>query len=428
MNKRHPYNHIIVGKLEQLPGVDADHLWNDMHAILDKEMPQKKERRRFIGWFLTGKGILLLAVVSVIITGSSLFFLSTKENSTLINKLSNSRQSNNSSPNGTEIGSQESKSNISTDNTHQKTTNDISTATFSPNAADYAIANNSRSQQTKQHFEKYAATEKFNHPIQTDYIAETSDNMLRMNVSSLAINNSKDETNFDITTVNLNSIHQDLPITGQNSQQQNQTAKANTKNNEVKGFYAGIVSGVDLSSIHLQSLKTGATKGLIVGYAFNEKWSIESGLLWDKKRFHDNGSYFSPPGYTPTTGTTITAVNGISRLYEWPVNVKYVILAKRHSLFATAGLSSYYMRRENYDYEYMQNNQPGGHNYLSYENETKNWFSVASISLGYAHKLGAIGSIRVEPYLKLPIKKLGVGNMPIMSTGLNIGLTKPLTR
>jgi hypothetical protein len=29
---------------------------------------------------------------------------------------------------------------------------------------------------------------------------------------------------------------------------------------------------------------------------FNEKWSIESGLLWDTKRVYDNGSYFNPPG------------------------------------------------------------------------------------------------------------------------------------
>jgi hypothetical protein len=86
------------------------------------------------------------------------------------------------------------------------------------------------------------------------------------------------------------------------------------------------------------------------------------------------------------------------------------------------------MRLENYDYEYMQNNQPGGHNYLSYKNETKNWFSVVNFSLGYTHKLGDIGSIRVEPYLKLPIKNLGIGNMPIMSTGLNIGFTKTLRR
>ena len=86
------------------------------------------------------------------------------------------------------------------------------------------------------------------------------------------------------------------------------------------------------------------------------------------------------------------------------------------------------MRSENYDYEYLQNNQPGGHNYLSYTKETKNWFSVVNLSLGYTHKLGGNGSIRIEPYLKLPIQDLGVGNMPMMSTGVNIGFTKPLRR
>ena len=33
--------------------------------------------------------------------------------------------------------------------------------------------------------------------------------------------------------------------------------------------------GVDMSSIHFKSAKTGATTGFIIGYAFNEKWSIE---------------------------------------------------------------------------------------------------------------------------------------------------------
>jgi hypothetical protein len=166
--------------------------------------------------------------------------------------------------------------------------------------------------------------------------------------------------------------------------------------------------------------------GVIVGYAFNKKWSIESGVLWDEKKVYDNGSYFNPPGYTPTNGIRIVAVNGKSHLYEWPVNMKYTIIPGRHSLFATAGLSSYFMRSENYDYEYTQNNQPGGHNYLSYKNETKNWFSVVNFSIGYTHKLSDIGSLRIEPYLKLPVKNLGVGDMPIMSTGLNIGYTRKL--
>jgi hypothetical protein len=175
-------------------------------------------------------------------------------------------------------------------------------------------------------------------------------------------------------------------------------------------------------------MRTGTTKGVIIGYAFNTKWSIETGLLWDKKRFYDDGRYFNPAGYVPTSGVRIVAVNGKNRLYEWPINIKYTIIPKKYSLFATAGMSSYYMSRENYEYEYIQNNQPGGHNYLSYKNGAKNWLSVVNFSVGYTHKLGNIGNLRIEPYFKLPIKNMGVGNMPIMSTGLNIGFTKTLTR
>jgi hypothetical protein len=211
------------------------------------------------------------------------------------------------------------------------------------------------------------------------------------------------------------------------NQQKEKHSSERASGNDEKGWYAGIVSGLDLSSIHMKSLKNGVTRGLIVGYSVNSNWSMESGLLWDNKKFHDDGSHFSPAGYTPTSNVTIVAVNGKSRLYEWPINVKYVI-PQHHNLFATAGISSYFMRLENYDYEYTQTNQPGGHNYLSYKNASRNWFSVANMSVGYTHTLGGVGSLRVEPYVKLPLKNLGVGKMPIMSTGLNIGFTRALTR
>jgi hypothetical protein len=241
---------------------------------------------------------------------------------------------------------------------------------------------------------------------------------------------------LNIVPVTLKSNHSDLLVAANhigekipfNLQTENKTTPVtkDTPDKNEKGFYAGITSGIDLSSIHFRSLRSGATKGFIIGYAFNKKWSIESGLFWDTKKVYDNGKYFNPPGYTPTSGMTIVAVNGRSRLYELPVNLKYTIKPGKHNLFATAGLSSYFMRSENYDYEYLQNNQPGGHNYLSYKNETNNWFSVVNFGLGYSHKLNAIGTLRVEPYLRLPIKELGIGKMPIMSTGLNFGFTRTL--
>ena len=420
MNKHHPHNNIIERKLEQLPTADADLLWNDMHKILDEKMPQKKERRRFIAWwFLNGKGFLLLTGVSLIIIGSSLVFLSTNESAIVtIKKLPGSRQSNKFVEDGAAKVSQDGQENRTTANElNQKTRDNISATAPSASAADHVINNSFITGQTIKRSKKYTAKDLFSQPIQDI---------------------SKAMTNFDFATINLKLIPKDSLIATYHIQEKNSLSlqqklvinkvKMNSRNNNESGFYTAIISGVDLSAIHFQSVKTGATKGLLIGYAFNKKWSIESGLLWDTKRVYDNGSYFNPPGYIATNGIKIVAVNGKSRLYEWPVNIKYTIIPGNHSLFATAGLSSYLMRSENYDYEYVQNNQPAGHNYLSYKNETKNWFSVVNFSIGYTHKLGDIGSMRLEPYLKLPIKNLGVGNMPIMSTGLNIGFTKPLRR
>ena len=416
MNKHHPYKNIIERKLEQLPAADVDLLWNDMHSILDKKMPQKKERRRFILWFLSSNGFLLLTGGLFVITVSTLFLLSAKENSTN-KKFSGSHQHNKLIEDGLAKVSQEPKENITTTNeSNQKNGNSISGTTPPPNSADYVITNNFITRQTIKQSKKYIATDQFNQSTEGAHLVNTS---------------------FDIAPVNLESIHHFLITSNYNEEKKylspqlepaTNKVKLNTRVNNESGFYAGIMSGIDMSSVHFQSAKPGATMGFILGYSFNQKWSIESGLLWDTKRFYDNGKYFNPPGYTPTNGITIIAVNGKSRLYELPVNVKYTIIPGKHNLFVTTGISSYLMRSENYDYEYTQNNLPGGHNYLSYTNETKNWFSVVNLGVGYTHKFAGAGSLRIEPYLKLPLKNLGTANMPIMGTGLNIGFTKPLRR
>ena len=436
MNKRHLNNDIIERKLEQLPSADADHLWNEMHAILDEKMPQKKERRRFIAWwFLIGKGLLMLSFVVFIITGSSLYFLSKKEISAVaLKKLPVSPQPDKLIEDGTAKVSTENKQIIEPVNeSNQKTGNNTPATIPSTSIVDHVKSyrfitaqtiKSSKDYTTKdqfklplQGFEKYMEKEQFTQPIQDI-------SKVRVNLDRAPVNSGSVYHDF-LTTTNHNELKDSL-----NRQPDPLANKVNT-NTRMKnesGFYTGIISGLDISSIDFQSAKTGNTLGLIIGYAFNKKWSIESGLLWDTKRVYDNGSHFDPPGYTPTNGITIVAVNGKSRLYELPVNIRYTMVSGRHSLFATSGLSSYLMRSENYDYHYMQNSQPGGHNYLSYKNKTKNWFSVFNLSAGYTHKLGGNGSIRVEPYLKLPIRNLGVGKMPIMSTGLNIGFTKPLKR
>lgn len=404
MKKRHPNGHIIEDKLNQLPAMDVDHLWNDMHAILDKKMPPKK-RRRFIAGYIRDKDVLLL--IALMIGVSALIVLSPKKDPGLTTKKISGSLSTNKTKNDAVKIYKTSEENLTLANESiQRIPSNIHTRAPFGSIVDGASNKDITNMQSIDQAQKFSENDLFSEAVENFYTPGMD---------------------FNLATVDLRAIHRNflVPTT---SYLGKPVITAKMKRNNQNGFYAGIISGVDMSSIHFQSVKTGATKGLIVGYTFNQKWSLESGVLIDKKRVYDNGGHFNPPGYTPTSGITITDVNGKSRLYEWPLNIKYMIVSGKHELFASTGLSSYFMKSENYDYEYRQNNQPGGHNYLSYTNETKNWFSVVNFSIGYSHKLGENGSVRIEPYLKLPIRNIGLGDMPIMSTGLNIGVTKMLRR
>jgi hypothetical protein len=163
MNKHHLYKNIIERKLEQLPAPDTTLLWNDMHSILDKKMPQKKERRRFILWFLSSNSFLLLTIGLFVITGSSLFFLSTKQNSVVaIKKLASGQQSVKFNEDGLAKVSQKPKENIIPANeSNQKIWNNISATKPSSKSVDYAINNNSITRQAIKQPKKYSTTNQF---------------------------------------------------------------------------------------------------------------------------------------------------------------------------------------------------------------------------------------------------------------------------
>jgi hypothetical protein len=434
-----PYNTNLERKLEQLPGVDADHLWDDMHAILDKKMPEKREKRRFIFWFLNDRGLFSVGITLLITaTAFCLFFLSPNRNSSTntniaTNKLPNPAQQNKT--NETAVNSEDVKQSAASqpDNIKDSQIIEASTLVGSRNRARNHIS------QQKNTWSNYTITTSANTEStqQDNGIAANQITQQANPESDHVVTDSISQHDSYITSEDFNPVSHDVAMNEQEKNSleqrrapapQTQSPKQNIRVQKEKGLYAGIVAGMDLSSVRFQSVGAGASQGLILGYAFNNRWSVESGVLWDKKRYYDDGSNFNPPGYTPTPSVQIISVNGTNKNYEWPINVRYTIIPRKNSLFATAGLSSYFMKSEHFEYEYVQNSQPGGHNYITYTNATKNWFSVVNFSLGYSHKLGSVGSLRIEPYFKVPIKNLGTANMPIMSTGLNIGFTRCLSR
>ncbi len=113
-------------------------------------------------------------------------------------------------------------------------------------------------------------------------------------------------------------------------------------------------------------------------------------------------------------------------MLELPMNLKYNFkTSSKHSWFVVSGLSSYFIKAEDYDYTYEGNGQLT-YWHMNYKNSSSSLATVINANIGYERKAGKTGTLRIEPYLKLPVKGYGWGRMPIMSTGLNVGYTKKI--
>ena len=83
------------------------------------------------------------------------------------------------------------------------------------------------------------------------------------------------------------------------------------------------------------------------------------------------------------------------------------------------------MKSENYDYTIEHTGVQYPRN-ATYKNSSSNLLAVASIGLGYNHTLAKGTVLRLEPFIKIPVKGVGIGQLPIMSSGMNIGITKKI--
>ena len=467
MYKHHPYKNIVERKLEQLPAPDTDALWSSMEGILDKHMPQKKRRGGLFAWLFTQKAWMLAGISTLVLAGFSLVYLSGK------NHVSAQHASLNhptTTPTLTGVTAPATSAAIE-DNTVDQ---DINTPTTQPTTSETTTTNSSTNTTTTTTTPVATTAAVTTKDITADHLSaadeaesfriKNSNTNKRISVlvstsnkgvaagtnNKAAAGQSPDQAALqsDATVINYAATTQAIAFTEkaapavdpstvavstesleQLSQQIATAAAAAAKKPgrlpQEKGPYAGVVAGLDLSSVGMKSFKAGNNTGLLVGYAFNNRWSVESGLTWSQKRYRSEGTNYKPDNLTTQPGLTILDVNSSNTLYELPINVKYNILPGTHKLFVTAGMSSYFLKREAYDVSYDLNGTQHSE-YNTYANVSKHWLSVANLSLGYSYKLGNIGSIRLEPYLKLPLRDLGVGNMRMMSTGLNVGFTKML--
>lgn len=203
-----------------------------------------------------------------------------------------------------------------------------------------------------------------------------------------------------------------------------QYAKRKQPDRAFEKVYVSLLLGPDFSRVKTEKTKSaGYSLGVVAGYRFGKRWALESGMLWDRKNYYSSGTYFKTDHLYLPAHSEVVYVDGYCAMFELPVNVRYYLLQKGSStVTVSAGLSSYLMQAEDYSYMYRRYNTDYTGK-TEYKRASKDWFSVANLSLAYEHRMSVKNRLRIEPYVKLPVKGVGIGSLPLRSAGLLVGIT-----
>ena len=83
------------------------------------------------------------------------------------------------------------------------------------------------------------------------------------------------------------------------------------------------------------------------------------------------------------------------------------------------------MTKEKNLYNTSVNGNPEKFNGVYYKNNYR-FPADATMSAGYEHSVSGYLDFKIEPFLKIPLQGVGVGSLPVTSTGLQVGITRRL--
>lgn len=186
----------------------------------------------------------------------------------------------------------------------------------------------------------------------------------------------------------------------------------------------------DFSSVNYYSPdKSGFNYGVLLGYAFNNRWSVYSGAIYSKKIY--SSDEIDEP-YTTSGGYDyeITELYGDCRVIDIPINVYYTFFPDRSfSIKAGLGFTSYIMLQEDYTY-YVDNPYGPDEYHQSISNENNEWFKMLNVSVMLQKRLSNRFYLEFEPFLKAPLAGVGEGEVSLVSMGafFNLRFDIPVTR
>lgn len=186
-----------------------------------------------------------------------------------------------------------------------------------------------------------------------------------------------------------------------------------------KGLYIGVTLGPDLNvAPSLNYGKVGFNAGVLAHYYFNSRWFITTGAVYSKKLYGATSKDYTAwaNGSVPYD---LVKVNANCDVLDIPVNMNYTFLqVNNNTVSATLGLSNYFMLKE--QYQYLYKSSPKWEKTV--ENQNQHYLAILNVGALYQHPAGRRLIIGVQPYAKIPLRGVGLGQVKLYSTGVSFQL------
>lgn len=120
-------------------------------------------------------------------------------------------------------------------------------------------------------------------------------------------------------------------------------------------------------------------------------------------------------------------VNAECDVIDIPLTANYTVLKIKIKFNVSAGLSSYFMLKEKYTFEYGGSGNSENKRSAVYEisGENQHIFGVADFSISLEKKVSDKINVGIKPFLKMPLTGIGYGRVDLESKGiaLMVGVT-----
>lgn len=187
---------------------------------------------------------------------------------------------------------------------------------------------------------------------------------------------------------------------------------------ELSRFEFGLIVSPDISTIGGISnfYEPGYKLGVTAGYRINDRFTVSGGLIHSSVKYSSGSQHYDPPAYWNPGGTP-SGIIAQCFILDIPLTVKYDVMQFQNSrFFATGGLSSYVMLSEDYQFDY-NGYSPGQTNTLNERSGKAHLLSNAGFSIGYEYDLHQNWSLKAEPFIKVPLREVGWGNVKLYTLG-----------